>query len=274
MRGDAALARSSALLAGRLAPTAELRARALYLRALASMALGNAQGAREDLRASVQVYAGGDGGHRAAVMLALWEGQVPDVRSADDRAKVLLYHAAGALERGDQTGALDALQRGMATGSAYVAALCSILLPRLRDWSARSSSPLPAWTPPSRVIEVKVRGVLGVAVNGQRVHSRVPAGAAALLAALADADVGGTGERHALPAARVILEALGGRASELPRALHHARMLIGDADAVQETRMGEVPWLRLSESWSWMVDASGHGRILGGLDVPVAQTYT
>lgn len=273
VRGDAALARSTARLAARLAPTPEVKARALYVGALATMSLGEPEAAREELQASQATYGAGDGGRRAGVLLALWSGRVPDVDTADDQAKVLLYQAAWALRGGDDGAARELLRRGVTTGSAYVAALGSRLLPELREWSAGTPFPLPVWRPPSRVIEVKVRGVLGLTVNGHRVQSRLPVGTASLLAALVEADVGGTAERRALPAARVVREALGGSAGALSRAVHQARMLIGDEEAVQDVRVGAVPWVRLSDRWTWQVDARGHGRVLGGRECPVADLY-
>lgn len=269
VQGDYRLALTRAELARTTAPTPDLVARSLYLLAVAHAALGEPDQARTLMRRALETHGGGTFGQRVELMLALWNRDVLPSPLKEGRARIHLFKAAWALEAGDRTTAATELRAGQALANPFVLHQLAGLLPELYAWSHREGLGLPVIPAPSRDIRVNVRGDLALHVNGHRVHAFVPEGIPSVIAALAHGSESGVG----LPAARVAREALGEQAARLEEVVARAQVLIGDQKAIDAYSNGEVPWLRLSPEWNWVIEDAGSGQVLRGLDSEVAQHY-
>lgn len=270
VQGDSQLSLARAQIAERCAPTLDMKARALYLQGIASAVLGQSAQGKVLLQRSLATYSGGDLGRRTVSMMALWERRLPDVRTRDEQARVDLYAAFWALEDGDTHTAGRLLARGVQAATAFTRIQLSLLLPELRTWSQGTASAMPVLPQPPRVIQIGVRNRLPLLVNGHEVHTRVPASIPAVVATLV---LAGGPEGYALPAKRIAREALGNAEKSLDRVLARLRILIGDQEVVQEYQVGQVPWVKLSDRWTWLIDDEGSGRVMRGLSSETAELY-
>ena len=125
------------------------------------------------------------------------------------------------------------------------------------------------------MVTVRVRNPLELRVNGLKVEARVPRGVVALVAYLHGHPEGRSGQL-------VASEGLGEQSARLQYVADQLNALIGDPDALivgptAVSRSLEDPGgvrFCLSSTWTWVVDRSGRGTVLGGLDSPLATDLT
>lgn len=196
---------------------------------------------------------------RVRVLYALIKGKIDHGLLTgllpEDQVRVLLFLAEEALIRGQEEKAVDDLSRAVDLGELHVLALmCPLLreLPHLPQW------PLPAvQVTISRQIRIFLRGIPRLTVNGFPVATTLPAKAAALTASLIQ-----NGPQTAEVLAAQVLNSE--KRSEVSRLLQLVNLLVGDRQAVEYNSVQGT--YALSPRWKWVLDSSGKGEVLRGLD--------
>ena len=271
VRGDARLAAAQADMAVVTATDLSRKARGFYLKSLAAAALQEHESAILLMEQALKVHAGGDIGHRARFFLAVWRGEQPKAVNAEEQCRLLLYQANQALRDRRVDEAKCLLDKGLPLGNSFTLAQLSMLLPDLANWAKEQGYGLSVPPVPSREIRLGVRGKRLLSVNGFHVNSAVPRMAAAVLAALMDADGNSLSETQLILEAQPQTESRKYPQRDLDAALAAIRLLIGDERAVTVQALGSRREVALSPAWTWHLDTRGQGEMLGGLDVEIAQ---
>ena len=270
LQGDQRMALSRAQLARSTAPNATIEARALYLEGQAHWRLGEPQAAEQSFAAAANLTPE----HQARTLIdlarCLLQQRDPEggaLLIPPLLARLRFHQAAWALRREDPVATTALLEEALRGLSTYELRSEGGLLPDLVGWARDRGYPLPEMPAvPSRVISVRVRNPLELRMSGLRVEARVPREVAALVAYL-------HGHSEGRSASLVASEGLGERSTRLEYAVEQLNALIGDPGAVVRT-LEDPPRLHLSSAWTWIVDRSGRGTVLGGLDSPLATDLT
>ena len=279
LQGDQRLALSRAQLARSTAANATLEARARYLEGQAHWRLGQLQEAEQSFAAAADLTPEDPVRPLIDLTRCLLGQRTPEGAALLDPpllARLRFHQAAWALRRGDLAATTGLLEEALSGLSAYELRSEGGLLPDLVGWARDRGYPLPELpAAPSRVVAVRVRNPLELRVNGLKVEARVPREVVALVAYLHGHPEGRSGQL-------VASEGLGEQSARLQSAVDQLNALIGDPGALTvgltavNGSLEDPDGVRLclSSTWTWVVDGSGRGTVLGGLDSPLATDLT
>lgn len=182
---------------------------------------------------------------------------------SEDQVRALVFMADLDWRQDRFEEALKLLTAAVDVGQPHVLALVRSRFGGLFAWGRDAGLPLPTGLTQgaTREIRVRLRGRVGLKVNGYAVHARLTVQGAALVAFL---DENGPSSQ-----VTVLKEALGSaRSSDVTKAAERVNLLIGDPEAIVFRGEGASARWQLSDRWTWTMACDGVGTLLPGMDSP------